>query len=163
MLEHTASLLLEKLVLAAKALDTRQSSTKGLVGLGTLPIQLPLLRHQTLEGRAVITEGIIRRVIHLGARRTDVVARRHTTIKEVLILTTGVAGYFDGKFVPSNSTIAAIVGARFLRTTLSHAVRRHDRRVYREEEAERLPGMGRRLLAVFQGCREKARSSGRRP
>ncbi len=90
--------------------------------------------------------------MHFSARRTDVVAKRHTIVKKVLVLATGVAGHFDGKFVPSNSTIAATVGAGFLRTALSHAVRRHNGRVCREEEAGRLLGMGRGLLAVFQGC-----------
>ncbi len=52
--------------------------------------------------------------MHFSVRRIDVVARRHTTIKEVLILIIGIAGHFDGKFVLSNSMIIAIVSTRFL-------------------------------------------------
>ncbi len=90
--------------------------------------------------------------MHFSIRRTDVIAKRHTIIGKVLVLAIGVAGYFDGKFVPSNSTIVATVSARFLRIALSHVVRRHNGRVCGEEEAGRLLGMGRGLLAVFQGC-----------
>ncbi len=50
----------------------------------------------------------------------------------------GVAGYFDGKFVLGNSTIAATVSARFLRAALSHAVKRYNRRVYRRKEGKAL-------------------------
>ncbi len=76
--------------------------------------------------------------MYFSVGRTDVVAREHTAVREVFILVTSVAGYFDGKFVPSNSTIAATVSARFLRTALSYAVRRYDGRVYREERGRAL-------------------------
>ena len=71
-------------------------------------------------------------------------------------------GYFDSKYVLGDSTIAAIVGAKFLRAALSHTVKRYNRQVCKREEARRLLGIGRGLLAVFQGYREKARLSGRR-
>ncbi len=90
--------------------------------------------------------------MHFSVGRTDVVARGHTIVKKVLVLVIGVAGYFNSKFVLSSSMIVATVSARFLRTTLSHAIRRYDRQVYREEEARRLLGIGRGLLAVFQRC-----------
>ena len=52
--------------------------------------------------------------MHFSVRRIDVVARRHIIIRKVLILTIGIAGYFDSKFVLSNSTIIATIGIRFL-------------------------------------------------
>ncbi len=114
---------------------------------------MTLLRHHTLYSRLVVPKGVVGGAAYASVVGIGVITLRDTIVRKVLSLVSGIADHFSGKNAIVGSTVIAAVGARSFRIVLAHLVRRYNRQggIERKHRGAYL-GIGRGLLALFQGC-----------